>query len=168
MSTAQASDANINDDIHETAFAKRRCCFCIPFLNSQPSSFSGSVFWQRINPLETSNPATPNATATTSAPADAWWVRGWKRMREWSEIVAGPKWKTLIRKISKRRKQNGYGNAKFRYDPLSYALNFDEGPGQNGHFDEDLVGRGFSSRYSLPPSCKTSLDFDREGIVVLT
>jgi hypothetical protein len=27
------------------------------------------------------------------------------------------------------------------------------------------LGRGFSSRYSLPPSCKSSMDFDKEGLL---
>ncbi|EOY15528.1 hypothetical protein QQP08_023551 [Theobroma cacao] len=38
----------------------------------------------------------------------------------------------------------------FRYDPLSYAQNFDEGCG-----DDDIEGslyRGFSSRYAAPSS----------------
>ncbi|XP_050222173.1 uncharacterized protein LOC126672267 [Mercurialis annua] len=160
MSPNQTAGVSTADE--EPAFAQRNCCFCFPFLNAEsPASSSGSIFWQRINPLESSNPATP--VYASSSDDDGWWIRGWKKMREWSEIVAGPKWKNLIRKISKKRRPNGHGSGTFRYDPLSYALNFDEGQnGQNGHFDEDLMGRGFSSRYSLPPSCKTSLDFDRE------
>lgn len=33
---------------------------------------------------------------------------------------------------------------KFQYDPLSYALNFDEGPGPG----EDLASRDFFSRFA--------------------
>lgn len=154
-----------NDDISDSAFSKRRCCFCIPFLSAEPSpSGAGSVFWRRINPLDSNSPTAtaPNSSAV-SGNSERWWKRGWNKVREWSEIIAGPKWKTLIRRINRRRDRQGYG--KFHYDPLSYALNFDEGPGQNSHYDEDLLGRGFSARYSLPPtSAKSSLDFDRDEV----
>ncbi|CAM0909204.1 unnamed protein product [Alopecurus aequalis] len=39
---------------------------------------------------------------------------------------------------------------EFRYDPLSYALNFDEGSDDNGDEAEAFRYRNFSSR--LPPS----------------
>ncbi|KAK4774704.1 hypothetical protein SAY86_009639 [Trapa natans] len=51
------------------------------------------------------------------------------KVREVTEMVAGPKWKTFIRKIgglfgkTKNRAQRG----KFGYDADSYALNFDGG-----------------------------------------
>ncbi|KAL7175807.1 hypothetical protein ACSBR2_029405 [Camellia fascicularis] len=38
-------------------------------------------------------------------------------------------------------------SAGFRYDPLSYAQNFDEGWDED---DEDSLHRGFSSRYAAP------------------
>lgn len=84
-----------------------------------------------------------------------------KKVREWSELVAGPKWKTFIRRCSKNRPKPG----KFQYDPLSYALNFDEGHGQNGNLeDEDRVFRDFSSRYaSIPMSAKSSMDLGKDG-----
>ncbi|KAF8389172.1 hypothetical protein HHK36_025865 [Tetracentron sinense] len=55
-----------------------------------------------------------------------WWVKRGKKVKEMSEVLAGPKWKTFIRKFS------GYSNNKkrkvqFQYDPQSYALNFDGG-----------------------------------------
>ncbi|KAK8600937.1 hypothetical protein V6N13_059315 [Hibiscus sabdariffa] len=46
----------------------------------------------------------------------------------------------------------------FKYDPLSYAQNFDDGYGY-GCADDDPEGavyRGFSSRYAAPPSTSTS------------
>lgn len=94
---------------------------------------------------------------------DPWWRRGWKKVREWSEIVAGPKWKTFIRRFNKNRsgcKQTG----KFNYDEFSYHLNFDDGPGQNGHFDnDDILHRDFSSRYaSVPASAKSSMDLGKD------
>ncbi|EPS69831.1 hypothetical protein M569_04939, partial [Genlisea aurea] len=60
-------------------------------------------------------------------------VEALKKVREWSELVAGPKWKTFIRRFN--HIASG-GRAKpppprFQYDPLSYALNFDDGLGKN-------------------------------------
>ena len=58
------------------------------------------------------------------------------KVREWSEIVAGPRWKTLIRRFNRDNRRHG----KFQYDPLSYALNFDE---------EDRACSNFSARFAL-------------------
>ncbi|PON52036.1 NHL domain protein [Trema orientale] len=144
----------ISDDVSELMFARRGCCYSwIPCFGSDRSSASGSVWWQRMRPAENDDP---------------WWSRGWKKVREWSEIVAGPKWKTFIRRFNKNRSHSGYRQtAKFNYDEFSYALNFDEGPGQNGHFDddeEDILGRDFSSRFaSVPASAKSSMDLGKEG-----
>lgn len=67
------------------------------------------------------------------------------KAREWSEIVAGPRWKTFIRRF---RKRGGGRQGKFQYDPLSYALNFDEGHGQDGNLEEAEYGsRDFSARF---------------------
>ncbi|KAL3818646.1 hypothetical protein ACJIZ3_004551 [Penstemon smallii] len=99
---------------------------------------------------------------------DSLWSRGvgaLKKIREWSEIVAGPRWKTFIRRFSRNR--SGINHTKqvnnFQYDPLSYAMNFDEGPGQNGHLNEEEDGyyyasRNFSSRYA-----KGSMDLGKDG-----
>lgn len=62
------------------------------------------------------------------------------------KIVAGPKRKTFIRRFN--RNKSGLGSSKsskFQYDPLSYALNFDEGPGQKGYSDQadDYLFRNF-------------------------
>ncbi|KAL3723176.1 hypothetical protein ACJRO7_035366 [Eucalyptus globulus] len=150
-------DREPGDDAVDAAFAKRGCCFWVPFLGASPSSSddeedrpargvaaaaAGTNWWERVGDM----------------PDDPWWARGWHRVREWSELVAGPRWKTFIRRFNKDR----FGrNSQFRYDPLSYALNFDEGPGQNGRplFGEDVVRRDFSSRYaSIPATCKSSMD----------
>ncbi|GAB4836629.1 hypothetical protein Ancab_001542 [Ancistrocladus abbreviatus] len=89
---------------------------------------------------------------------DRWWVRSWKKMREWSEIVAGPRWKTFIRRFRKNRRQGNFG-----YDPLSYAMNFDEGQTGN-YWDEDYGFRDFSSRYAaIPASAKSSMDLGKDG-----
>ncbi|KAK6122979.1 hypothetical protein DH2020_043278 [Rehmannia glutinosa] len=95
------------------------------------------------------------------------WSRGvgaLKKIREWSEIVAGPRWKTFIRRFNRNRSGSGSKHANFQYDPLSYAMNFDEGPGQNGHFEEEgedgyyYGSRNFSSRYA-----KGSMDLGKDG-----
>ena len=150
----------INDDAPDLVFARRGWCAWIPCLGGDRS-----VCFQRMRPPEIGD--------------DPWWIRGWKRVREWSEIVAGPKWKTFIRRFNRSRPDRAasgcfaYGRLRnhhertgmFRYDEFSYALNFDHG--QNGHLDDDgggdgdddLLGRDFSSRYaSVPASAKSSMD----------
>ncbi|KAK9271766.1 hypothetical protein L1049_002129 [Liquidambar formosana] len=142
------------DEMPDVVFAERGCCFWVPYLGSGRSSNVGSVWWERIR---------------TAEKEERWWSRGWKalkKLREWSEIVAGPRWKTFIRRFNRNRQSGGGGvkHGKFHYDPLSYALNFDEGMGQNGHLDEDYVKRDFSSRYtSIPVSAKSSMDLGKDG-----
>ncbi|GLU11239.1 hypothetical protein SLE2022_279970 [Rubroshorea leprosula] len=136
-----------SDDIQDAAFANRRCCYCIPCPDGV-----GSVWWQRIG----------NVNPSDSGNEEPWWMRGWKKVREWSELVAGPKWKTFIRRFKRCKHGGGMKLGKFHYDPLSYSLNFDEGPGQNGYFDEDDYRRNFSTRYAtLPSSAKSSMDLGR-------
>ncbi|KAF5746861.1 hypothetical protein HS088_TW06G01037 [Tripterygium wilfordii] len=148
------------DDINEAAFAKRGCCFWIPCFNSNPSPAVGSIWWERIGNAE-NNPATSNQ--------ESWLVRGWNRVREWSELVAGPKWKTFIRRFNKNNRNGNHGfgrQGKFKYDPSSYALNFDEGPGQNAHLDDDIIHRDFSARYAflgMPSSTKSSMDLGKDA-----
>ena len=71
------------------------------------------------------------------------------KLREWSEIIAGPRWKTFIRRFNRNR-SGSCRHAKYQYDPLSYALNFDEGGGQNRNFEDEEDGgfRNFSTRYA--------------------
>ena len=79
-------------------------------------------------------------------------VKQLKKLKEVSELIAGPKWKNFLRRIGayfnhkiKRRKD-------FRYDSDDYALNFDEGV----HDDDDEYGAalGFSSRFAPPVTDK--------------
>ena len=67
-----------------------------------------------------------------------------RKMKEVSEVIAGPRWKTFIRKIS------GYGKKqqrnKFQYDERSYALNFNSGV----HSEDEDMPPSFSARFSAP------------------
>lgn len=73
-----------------------------------------------------------------------------KRIRDLSDLVSGPKWKafTFVRRFNKSKIAGNGKYREFQYDPCSYSLNFDEGPGQNGDLDEDYFHRAFSSRYA--------------------
>ncbi|KAI4329561.1 hypothetical protein MLD38_027936 [Melastoma candidum] len=77
------------------------------------------------------------------------------KLREKSELIAGPKWKTFIRRFNRtpsghhnRRQEEG----RFRYDPLSYALNFEEQNAACEEDDDDAAAaagfRNFSSRFA--------------------
>uniref|UniRef100_J3MCQ5 Uncharacterized protein n=1 Tax=Oryza brachyantha TaxID=4533 RepID=J3MCQ5_ORYBR len=60
-----------------------------------------------------------------------------------------------------RHHHHGGGGQKLNYDPLSYALNFDEGHGGPCSPERDYAGyRDFSTRFVAPPaaSAKTSID----------
>ncbi|KAG6495344.1 uncharacterized protein LOC121990864 [Zingiber officinale] len=129
------------DTFDEAAPAGGALCCCFPFSNSS---------WQRID-----------------APAPGADDRSrWERVRvlamkvrEWSELVAGPRWKTFLRRFGRNpnraRAAPPPGTMRFAYDPLSYALNFDEGHGED--FDGDDGGpqavgyRGFSARLATSP-----------------
>ncbi|OVA03722.1 hypothetical protein BVC80_1431g38 [Macleaya cordata] len=149
-----------DQEMADMVFAKRGCCFWVPCLGSGSNSRSetvGLVWWERIH----------HRTAENSS-EERWWTKGWntlKKVREWSEIIAGPKWKTFIRRFNKNKNGGGGGRSgKFQYDPFSYALNFDEGPGQNGLLDDDFAYRDFSSRYAaIPISAKSSMDLGKDA-----
>lgn len=70
-----------------------------------------------------------------------------KKAQEVSEVLAGPKWKTFIRKISGYVKNKKQKNNQFQYDPESYALNFDGGVDR----EEDRLLPDFSTRFAAPP-----------------
>jgi hypothetical protein len=85
------------------------------------------------------------------------------KVREWSELVAGPRWKTFIRRFRRSSPRHGAGGGgKLNYDPLSYALNFDEGHGSGSPEGGDYAGYppDFSARFVAPPpgSAKSSMD----------
>ncbi|XP_061338672.1 uncharacterized protein LOC133285456 [Gastrolobium bilobum] len=98
-----------------------------------------SAWWERVRSTSWSQ--------TQSRPSgERWWSRGLralKKLREWSEIVAGPKWKTFIRRFNRNRATKRMAN--YQYDPFSYALNFDQGQNEDP-YDDGF--RNFSTRYA--------------------
>ncbi|PSS35202.1 Coiled-coil domain-containing protein [Actinidia chinensis var. chinensis] len=147
------NDSDSGDEMQELIFANRGCCHFIPFFSCQRSNGSGSIWWERIS-------------KQSSEKEENWWAKGLKKLRDWSELVAGPRWKTFIRQFNKNRSYCcGPRIGKFQYDPVSYALNFDDGLGQNSHYsDADRVFRDFSSRYAaIPISAKSSMDLRRDA-----
>uniref|UniRef100_A0A7N0T5F7 Uncharacterized protein n=1 Tax=Kalanchoe fedtschenkoi TaxID=63787 RepID=A0A7N0T5F7_KALFE len=115
-----------------------RCC-CLPVVRSDARPVT--AWWRSIS----------------SRHDGKWWGRGvralWK-LREWSELVAGPRWKTFIRRFNRTRSgSGGRSSGPFNYDPFSYSLNFDHG--QNGQIDVEEYydgSRDFSARYAAVPS----------------
>ncbi|XP_073284309.1 uncharacterized protein [Primulina huaijiensis] len=141
------------EEASDALFQKRRCCFFFE-MNSSPSPAVGLAWWQKIR--------------VSQIPAGgSLWSRGVSllmKIRELSEIVAGPRWKTFIRRFNRDRNRSGSGkHLNVQYDALSYSMNFDEGPGQNGRFDDEgedgYFSRNFSSRYA-----KGSMQFGKEGV----
>lgn len=73
---------------------------------------------------------------------EGWMVEKMKKVKEASEVIAGPKWKNFIRKISGQQKKK-----RFQYDEQSYALNFNSRA--ESEDDEDMPP-SFSARFSAP------------------
>ncbi|KAK4346319.1 hypothetical protein RND71_032658 [Anisodus tanguticus] len=136
-------DPDMNEELQDLEFTKRGCCFWFP------SFRCGLTVWERVSTSDQKEE--PN-----------WWDKGINavmKVREWSELVAGPKWKTFIRRFNKNRSKTN----KFNYDPLSYSLNFDDGPGVNDQSEDDRLFRDFSSRFaSIPISAKSSMDLGKD------
>ncbi|KAK8717053.1 hypothetical protein V6N13_044334 [Hibiscus sabdariffa] len=147
--TAEEAMSDVGEDnINELKFFNRGfCCCCMPSRIAVKSNW-----WQRIATDDNNSTTLQNASKKESR-----WIRGWNKVRQWSELVARPKWNSFVRRFNKNR--NGNGNrGNFHYDYQDYSLNFDDG------VDEDLLNRNFYSRYaSSPPSAKSFLDFDKNG-----
>lgn len=82
---------------------------------------------------------------------EAWVREKVKKVKEISEVIAGPKWKNLIRKMSgygKKKQQQQRNNNRFQYDEQSYALNFNSGAQSE---DEDNIPPSFSARFTAGP-----------------
>ncbi|KAK4750408.1 hypothetical protein SAY87_003890 [Trapa incisa] len=151
-SSSSLSQMAMEPKVPQSIYSASRCCFCFGtcFPSRTSSSHSGPSLWERIG---------------SGHHEDRWWARGLRtlnKLREWSEIVAGPKWKTFIRRFNRVRSGGGagagaganHGHAKFHYDPLSYSLNFDEGPNSVEFEMEDPEHggfRNFSARFAAVP-----------------
>ncbi|KAF8100061.1 hypothetical protein N665_0231s0001 [Sinapis alba] len=62
------------------------CCSCLTV---------GSSWWQR-NTLD---------LHSNHRHEPRWWIRAILKIREWSEIVAGPRWKTFIRRFNRDQRR---------------------------------------------------------------
>ncbi|KZV41399.1 hypothetical protein F511_37602 [Dorcoceras hygrometricum] len=81
--------------------------------------------------------------------SESWVAEKFKKLREVSEMAAGPKWKNLVRKIGrlcnpKRSNKETTSNLQFQYSPESYALNF---AGREEEEDGQLL-HSFSTRFA--------------------
>ncbi|KAG5056692.1 hypothetical protein JHK86_011688 [Glycine max] len=125
-----------------------RCALLFSSYNCFGGQRRRSSWWERVRSHSHSAPASAG---------DRWWSRGLralKKLREWSEIVAGPKWKTFIRRFNRNRPNKRIPT--YQYDPFSYALNFDEGPnGDFNHHHDDAALRNFSTRYAAANNVKS-------------
>ncbi|GAB2221183.1 hypothetical protein Droror1_Dr00012352 [Drosera rotundifolia] len=148
MSSSTAAAAAAVDDAATFLSSPRFCCFQNPF--TFPHHTSSSSFCDRIRVAEAER---------------KWWaapVTALRRLREWSEIVAGPRWKTFIRRFNRRGARQGIPTGNFGYDPLSYSLNFDEGVAAMSNGDgevEEEIGYypDFMSRYGSVKSTATMM-----------
>uniref|UniRef100_A0A7C8Z1B9 Uncharacterized protein n=1 Tax=Opuntia streptacantha TaxID=393608 RepID=A0A7C8Z1B9_OPUST len=164
----QPSQQIIDDDeddvlLMEEFSNQTRCCGFLPCFGSRSNptravlvgSLSSPSVWEKLR--------------HTVEIDGEWWARPLKslqKIRDLSEIVASLKRKTFIRRFNRTSRKGSSRGSKFNYDALSYSLNFDDGPGQNGHSKEDDgYYPNFSSRYaSVPQSCKSSMDLGNNGI----
>lgn len=144
----------IDEATSNSLLRNTRCCFCFPCFNSgRGSSTVGLAWWQKLRTTQIQSPH-----------SNRWWlpaVSAFQKIREWSEIVAGPKWKTFIRRFNRNRSGNSnHHQGKYQYDPLSYSLNFDESRDFD-HDDNSGGFRDFSSRYaSSKPTTEGSRALD--------
>ncbi|KAL3532236.1 hypothetical protein ACH5RR_005757 [Cinchona calisaya] len=111
------------------------CCCCFGWIKNNHES---KYLLQENNGLEQQH-------------KESWFVNKLKKLKEFSEVAAGPKWKNLVRKIGKYLKPDNKQSRTYQsmYTPNSYALNFDDG-GEEEEDDDLFVS--FSSRFSAPLS----------------
>ncbi|CAK7338523.1 unnamed protein product [Dovyalis caffra] len=124
MSHEQEGYDHLDDHEEETYSPTGCCCFRLFTFNSRRNN-------ERDYDLLNQN----------GEHRDPWLVRKLNKVKEASEVLAGPKWKTFIRKIGAFIKKKKQRNNQFQYDAESYALNFDR------EEDDNLIP-GFSSRFA--------------------
>ncbi|KAL0016476.1 hypothetical protein SO802_003545 [Lithocarpus litseifolius] len=76
-----------------------------------------------------------------------WLVNKMRQVKQFSELLGGPKWKNFIRLFSMHG-INKKRRVQFQYDLQNYALNF--GDGINGEVEDDAY-LDFMPRYVAPP-----------------
>lgn len=178
MSNSQQNEIDLTGDGEERSnslLANTRCSFCFPCcFGSRCHSVSvGFAWWERVRATSSWSETSPHSEAqpATGSSSGSWWsggVRAFMKVREWSELAAGPRWKTFIRRFSRSRSGGSrHAAGKYQYDPLSYALNFDEG--HNGDFGDDGYDglRNFSTRYAAPPPFKSVSSDSNQDVAVL-
>ena len=75
-----------------------------------------------------------------------WLVNKMRQVKQFSELLGGPKWKNFIRLFSMHG-INKKRRVQFQYDLQNYALNFDDGI--NGEVEDDAY-LDFMLRYVAP------------------
>ncbi|KAK9061725.1 hypothetical protein SSX86_018908 [Deinandra increscens subsp. villosa] len=124
----------------EAVSSQRRCCFSIPCMHCHHLTFSvGSNWWETITD--------DDGKAGNNDDDNRCWSKGtlpFRKIKEWSQLVVVPKFKTFIRRFNTEQQRSTHG--KFRYDPTSYMLNFDEGLGCLE--DDNQAIPKFATRYS--------------------
>ncbi|XWS26184.1 hypothetical protein CRYUN_Cryun26dG0009200 [Craigia yunnanensis] len=77
---------------------------------------------------------------------ESWLKNKAKKLKEISEVLAGPRWKNFIRRFSVYGINKKRRSMQFQYDPHSYELNFDEGIQR----EVDVGFPDFSARFAAP------------------
>ncbi|CAJ1975173.1 unnamed protein product [Sphenostylis stenocarpa] len=176
MSNSQPTEHDSTGSGNERSnslLANARCSFCFTccFGSRRRSASVGFAWWERVRATSSSlSDSHSEAQPAIGSPGGRrWWSRGATallKVREWSELAAGPRWKTFIRQFNRSRSCGSrHAPGKYQYDPLSYALNFDEG--HNGDFDDDGFDglRNFSTRYAAAPPLKSVSTYSSQDVV---
>ncbi|KAG8076166.1 hypothetical protein GUJ93_ZPchr0006g46142 [Zizania palustris] len=142
------------DDAFLSSRWNRWCCFWGPWASSSYAPRSSRVGGCRVVAEGGGGVvASCRGEGEVVGGARRWW---WRRsvdvlmkVREWSELVAGPRWKTFLRRFRRSTRHHGADSGRLNYDPLSYALNFDEGHG-SCRLEDDYDGYycDFSTRFA--------------------
>ncbi|XP_018722509.2 uncharacterized protein LOC104418462 [Eucalyptus grandis] len=151
-SAMAAAPADEPDSMPEYPSSPSTCCFCIP-----ASAPARRPRRPRAVLLGAGGIGRPPRGDGGDGGVWSRGLRALKKLREWSEIAAGPRWKTFIRRFNRKAHRQG----RFNYDPLDYALNFDEGQGEDADEEGGEGGgggfRNFSARYAaLPGGAKSA------------
>ncbi|XP_058206943.1 uncharacterized protein LOC131320297 [Rhododendron vialii] len=145
----QQEGFDMDDDYPETSSATG--CGCFRLFRFYCSG-GGEDSWRLLNNQRGDHHHQQHKETT-------WLESKLKDAKEFSEVVAGPKWKNFIRKLGKLFHKKEKRTTR-QYDPYSYALNFDEGEED----DDEYLGNGYSSRFVAGPY---SGDQERRSSVVL-